>query len=224
MNDKLAPPDAQAAAANVHSTEGQNIGHGHVFPRPDGVRARCGGPALCPACARDLARKNIEAGSSGGASGNHIADAGKMVASGAGTKPWCPNCEDRDPHCMACAGEGHKRKSSGEPSGSAEIRFVMGGNVYGRPTATDALDYADDRLQDPEEMQCCLTDARVKHMNAVRELLAGVTPEPGAKALGAAGYQMDETGFGTYKLTIGFPDMETLHAASDYVRRLRAAT
>jgi len=133
---------------------------------------------MCPACARDLARKNIEEASPSGASGNHIADAGKMVASGAGTKPWCPNCEDRDPHCMACAGEGHKRKSSGEPSGSAEIRFVMGGNVYGRPTATDALDYADDRLQDPEEMQCCLTDARVKHMNAVRELLAGVTPEP----------------------------------------------
>lgn len=38
-----------------------NVGHGHVFPRPDGVRARCGGPALCHVCAADLARKNIEA-------------------------------------------------------------------------------------------------------------------------------------------------------------------
>jgi hypothetical protein len=37
-----------------------NIGHGHVFPRPDGVRARCGGPAMCRVCAADLARKNIQ--------------------------------------------------------------------------------------------------------------------------------------------------------------------
>jgi ADP-ribose pyrophosphatase YjhB (NUDIX family) len=28
-------------------------GHGHVFPRDDGNRARCGGPGLCPSCARD---------------------------------------------------------------------------------------------------------------------------------------------------------------------------
>lgn len=31
-----------------------NSGHGHVFPRPDGVKARCGGPAICPVCAQDL--------------------------------------------------------------------------------------------------------------------------------------------------------------------------
>lgn len=24
--------------------------HGHVIPNPDGLRARCGGPALCPDC------------------------------------------------------------------------------------------------------------------------------------------------------------------------------
>ncbi len=30
-------------------------GHGHVTPRPDGAKARCGGPALCPECARELA-------------------------------------------------------------------------------------------------------------------------------------------------------------------------
>lgn len=34
-----------------------NSGHGHVFPRPDGVKARCGGPALCKECAGDLALK-----------------------------------------------------------------------------------------------------------------------------------------------------------------------
>ena len=32
---------------------GTNSGHGHVFLRPDGVVARCGGPALCPECAKD---------------------------------------------------------------------------------------------------------------------------------------------------------------------------
>jgi hypothetical protein len=35
---------------------GTNTGHGHVWPRPDTAKARCGGPALCPACARDVIR------------------------------------------------------------------------------------------------------------------------------------------------------------------------
>jgi hypothetical protein len=34
-----------------------NVGHGHVFPRPDGVRARCGGPGICKECAHDAQRK-----------------------------------------------------------------------------------------------------------------------------------------------------------------------
>jgi hypothetical protein len=37
-----------------------NVGHGHVFPRADGNKARCGGPAMCSECARDLARKNAQ--------------------------------------------------------------------------------------------------------------------------------------------------------------------
>lgn len=37
-----------------------NTGHGHVFPRPDGVKARCGGPGLCAECARDFYRKMHE--------------------------------------------------------------------------------------------------------------------------------------------------------------------
>jgi hypothetical protein len=32
-------------------------GHGHVTPNPDGAKARCGGPGLCGACARELAVK-----------------------------------------------------------------------------------------------------------------------------------------------------------------------
>jgi hypothetical protein len=31
--------------------ENANVGHGWVHPRPDGMRARCGGPRLCPRCA-----------------------------------------------------------------------------------------------------------------------------------------------------------------------------
>ena len=34
-----------------------NIGHGHVYPRNDGMRARCGGPLLCGECRADLARQ-----------------------------------------------------------------------------------------------------------------------------------------------------------------------
>jgi hypothetical protein len=32
---------------------GTNAGHGHAWPRPDGVRARCGGVVLCRECAAD---------------------------------------------------------------------------------------------------------------------------------------------------------------------------
>jgi len=35
---------------------GTNTGHGHVWERPDGVKARCGGPGLCSTCALDAAR------------------------------------------------------------------------------------------------------------------------------------------------------------------------
>lgn len=31
-------------------------GHGHVKPRPDGAKARCGGPRICPECAKELAQ------------------------------------------------------------------------------------------------------------------------------------------------------------------------
>lgn len=34
-------------------------GHGHVIPNPSGLKARCGGPGLCPECAAEL--KELEA-------------------------------------------------------------------------------------------------------------------------------------------------------------------
>jgi hypothetical protein len=32
-------------------------GHGWVKPNPDGSRARCGGPAICPACALEAGQQ-----------------------------------------------------------------------------------------------------------------------------------------------------------------------
>ena len=37
---------------------GANSGHGHVWERPDGVKARCGGPGICEMCSADLSRRN----------------------------------------------------------------------------------------------------------------------------------------------------------------------
>jgi len=38
-----------------------NIGHGHVYPRPDGVLARCGGPLSCAECALEKGWKDAQA-------------------------------------------------------------------------------------------------------------------------------------------------------------------
>jgi hypothetical protein len=34
-------------------------GHGHVTPNADGSKARCGGPAICSACALELAGQPV---------------------------------------------------------------------------------------------------------------------------------------------------------------------
>jgi hypothetical protein len=31
-----------------------NVGHGHVFTRPDSTIARCGGPGMCEQCKKDF--------------------------------------------------------------------------------------------------------------------------------------------------------------------------
>lgn len=36
------------------------LGHGHVKPRPDGAKARCGGPALCTKCQAEKAAQYAE--------------------------------------------------------------------------------------------------------------------------------------------------------------------
>ena len=36
---------------------GTNTGHGWVWIRPDHMRARCGGPALCAQCDQDMTDK-----------------------------------------------------------------------------------------------------------------------------------------------------------------------
>lgn len=38
----------------------QNIGHGHVRLRPDGVKVRCGGPGLCNECSKEQCLINKE--------------------------------------------------------------------------------------------------------------------------------------------------------------------
>lgn len=49
----LATPPSSAAP--------KNEGHGHVVPRPDGVKARCGGPAFCRVCQREKAAPALQA-------------------------------------------------------------------------------------------------------------------------------------------------------------------
>lgn len=47
-----------APGAVAQHLDPANSGHGHVRPRPDGVRARCGGPAICAVCQREQARED----------------------------------------------------------------------------------------------------------------------------------------------------------------------
>lgn len=51
--------DVLEAASRAENQDAKNVGHGHVFPRPDGVRAKCGGPVICAECAADLARQTM---------------------------------------------------------------------------------------------------------------------------------------------------------------------
>jgi len=40
----------------LDATIAPNSGHGHVRPRPDGVRTRCGGVGICNECSKEAAK------------------------------------------------------------------------------------------------------------------------------------------------------------------------
>lgn len=42
-----------------------NFGHGYVHPRRDGIKAKCGGPAICSICAREKAYHDEASGQTG---------------------------------------------------------------------------------------------------------------------------------------------------------------
>lgn len=49
----------EASREEMMSNKGErNLGHGHVWPRTDGVRARCGGAGLCEECSRDYVERH----------------------------------------------------------------------------------------------------------------------------------------------------------------------
>jgi hypothetical protein len=48
--------DWQARAA-IAQQPAPDCGHGHVYPRADGAKAKCGGPQICPKCRIDLEAK-----------------------------------------------------------------------------------------------------------------------------------------------------------------------
>ncbi len=43
----------QILATSPGSPVGTNAGHGHAWERPDGMKARCGGPGMCSQCRSD---------------------------------------------------------------------------------------------------------------------------------------------------------------------------
>ena len=47
-----------AAEVELEKLKQAYTGHGHVYPRADGRKARCGGPSMCRECAKDFVEKN----------------------------------------------------------------------------------------------------------------------------------------------------------------------
>ncbi|EPA6882655.1 hypothetical protein ACQ477_004574 [Pseudomonas aeruginosa] len=81
---------------NKESVEqvGANVGHGHVFPRADGVKMRCGGPALCSECAADAYRARAALAHRAPEVCSECSDTGKVYDE-SGDGPWS---------CYACTG------------------------------------------------------------------------------------------------------------------------
>jgi hypothetical protein len=53
--------------------------HGHVVPRPDGMKARCGGPELCAQCAIEAAQEAAASEVIGYKIGDRIYDPADVV-------------------------------------------------------------------------------------------------------------------------------------------------
>jgi len=53
----------------------------------------------------------------------------------------------------------------------SKIKWVLGDKICGRPTATDLLEYAEELLQDDEEMSCCVSDTIVPKCQKIEELI-----------------------------------------------------
>ena len=47
-----------ATEVELEKLKQATTGHGHVYPRIDGTKARCGGPSMCRECAKDFVKKN----------------------------------------------------------------------------------------------------------------------------------------------------------------------
>jgi hypothetical protein len=51
------PSPLEGAEPPAPSPRSLNVGHGHVFPRPDGKKTRCGGVGICPECTQQATLK-----------------------------------------------------------------------------------------------------------------------------------------------------------------------
>lgn len=63
-------------------------GHGHVTPNPDGTKARCGGPGLCPACSREA----VQAGDQKYRPYQPVLGDSEHMSTSCGDPTVCPHC------------------------------------------------------------------------------------------------------------------------------------
>lgn len=76
-------------------------GHGWVRPRPDGAKARCGGPAICRECAIDAAQMSDETGYLESCCWSNVGD-----------RRYCPGADTCKCRCHADARPG---RTGGDP-------------------------------------------------------------------------------------------------------------
>ncbi|MHA5516485.1 hypothetical protein ACVSKQ_01210, partial [Pseudomonas aeruginosa] len=93
---------------------GANVGHGHVFPRADGVKMRCGGPGLCSECAADAYRARAALAQP---SPKCVKCGGTGEADSGGVHPW------GEPVLIPCDCE--TEQAEAERPEVAEVAFVL---------------------------------------------------------------------------------------------------